>query len=80
MLGGLDLLQVLIRPPPALAQQLEEVGVLVGERMVVDGVEHGHGGPFDLRCWSAGNGVRTTTDDAVILAAAIAIHDRLAAL
>lgn len=49
VLGGLDLGQVLIRPPPALAQQLEEVSVLGGERTVVDDMECGHGGGLSIR-------------------------------
>ncbi|MFJ5071685.1 hypothetical protein ACIQC7_35245 [Kitasatospora sp. NPDC088556] len=70
VLGGLDLLQVPIRPPPAPAQQLEEIGVLVGERMVVDGVEHGHGGDLSIRvCWSVANGVCDNPDNAAILTA-----------
>lgn len=57
VLGGLDLLQVLIRPSSALAQQHEEVDVLVGERVVVDGMKRGHrGGPLDRGRWSVENG------------------------
>ncbi|MFJ3858335.1 hypothetical protein ACIPRL_19075 [Streptomyces sp. NPDC090085] len=48
---------VVIRPSSALAQQHEEVHVLVGERVVVDGMKRGHrGGPLDRGRWPMENG------------------------
>jgi hypothetical protein len=43
VLGRLDGPEVLVGPPAALAHQSEKIDVLVDERMVLDGLERGHG-------------------------------------